>query len=77
MDTNEIVPGSAEDRDPNRHTLDATPTLDEALAAVQREAEVGDLTSYAIQIGILASGQVTYKIYVKEQDDTLSGVISL
>ena len=77
MDSSEIVPGSLEDRDITRFTEDPFPTLEEALTAVIGETFEIELTATAVQVGILASGEVTYKVYVKEQEDTISGVVSL
>lgn len=75
MDSRGIVPGSPEDRDPTRFEEPEFPTLEEALSAVSGDADVVGLTPYTIQIGILASREVTYKIAVKETEDTVSGVL--
>jgi hypothetical protein len=77
MDSNEIVPGSMEDRDITRFTAEPFPTIDEVLSAVNAEAEVEGLTPYRYEIGVLASREVTYKIGVKEYEETVSGVIAL
>lgn len=75
MDSQEVVPGSMEDRDPTRFDEKPFPTLDEVLPAVHAEADVAGLTPYRVEIGVLASREVTYKISVKEYEDTVSGVL--
>jgi len=75
MSSTDVVPGSAEDRDPTRFEEKPFPTLDEVLPAVHAEADVQGLTPYRIEIGVLASREVTYKVSVKEYEDKVSGVI--
>lgn len=75
MDSQGIVPGSMEDRDPTRFDEKPFPTVDEVLPAVHAELELEGLTPYRFEIGVLASREVTYKVAVKEYEDTVSGVI--
>jgi hypothetical protein len=77
MQSNDVVPGSAEDRDITRFQDKPFPNYEDALARVQHDFDALGMTPYHFEIGILASGEVTYKVRVKEQEETLSGLISL
>lgn len=77
MQNNDVVPGSQEDRDINRFESGEFPNWKQALTAVKNTADSEGATVYAIQVGILASGEVTYKLYIKESDETVSGVLAL
>jgi hypothetical protein len=68
-------PGSHEDRFPTDVSDPPFPTLDEALAAIRQEVDSIPGTPYRLQIGLLASREVTWKVSVKESEDTVGGVV--
>ena len=75
MHSEEIVPGSFEDRDITRFASKPFPNYEDALAAVVGDLDLQGMTPYRFDIGILASNEVTYKVAVKEQEETVSGVV--
>jgi hypothetical protein len=77
MQSPEVTPGSPEDRDPNRHEVLPFPTLNEVISSFMQQFDEGDLTPWRVQIGVLGSREVTYKVWVKEQEESLSGVIQI
>jgi hypothetical protein len=77
MDSTVPVPGSPEDRDPSRLPAEEFPSVEEALRAVLSEYPGSDGTPYRISIGLFGNGEVTWKVFVKESDETEGGLISI
>lgn len=77
MPTTDVTPGSAQDRDPNRFKALKFPTLNEAVKAVLANYDDAGRTPYRVEIGLLASREVTYKVHEKESEDFTGGVVSV
>jgi hypothetical protein len=77
MDSTDVVPGSLEDRDINRFPAEPFPTFDQALPGLAEALRGVEGTPYRLEVGLLASRELTFKVWTKESEEAQGGVLSL
>jgi hypothetical protein len=63
--------------DPTEHfTLTDNDELVQALSAVAEEVDIDERDVYSVQVKFLASGEVTYRVHFRGQEEYEGGVFS-